>query len=273
MPAIYAHCRFGKDVLALLPAGDREPVLKYPDLYHIGLHGPDILFYYRPLSANEINRAGNQAHTIAGREYFSGMWEIVKQSADPEPCLAYLYGFLCHFALDSACHGYINETARKTRHSHSELETELDRYFMIADGRDPMTYRPTGHIHPTEWNSRVIAAFFPGIGADEIRESLHTMILIEDLWVASNPVKRGMVVSALKLAGQFASRKDLMRSYDASAECVGLLPPIVEMYERAVPRAVRFITEFAQTAQGNLPWDPCFELPFDPQHAGEAPAD
>lgn len=273
MPAAYAHYRFGQEVLALLPEAEKAVAERYRSLFEIGLHGPDILFYYRPLSRNAVNRTGTLAHAIPGRVYFSQMWDVVQQQENPEPYLAYLYGFLCHFTLDSACHGYINETGRTSPYSHSELETELDRYFLIADGRNPMRYKPTGHLHPTGENAAVIAAFFPRITPQEIRESLSTMILVENLWVASNPVKRGLVLAAVRAVGMYDYARGLMRPYEAPGACVGLLPPIVEMYGRAVPRAARFISSFAEMAQGILPFDPCFALPFDPQTAAEAPAD
>ena len=273
MPAIYAHYRFGQSVLALLSDSDKIMISKYKDLYNIGLHGPDILFYYRPFSGNPVNRAGNRAHTVSGRVFFSGMWEVVEQQDQIEPYLAYLYGFLCHYALDSACHGCINELSRTTAFSHSQLETELDRYFMIADGKDPMRFLPTGHIHPGRENARIIASFFPGIKAEEIYESLCTMVLIENLWIASNPVKRGLVTAALKISGQFDERRGLLREYDAPSSCVGLLPPVIEMYNHAVCRGARYITGFTQMAQGKTRWESDFDLPFDPQNMADAPTD
>ena len=49
MPAAYTHYRFGRDVLALLPEELRSVITAHRALYDIGLHGPDIFFFYRPL--------------------------------------------------------------------------------------------------------------------------------------------------------------------------------------------------------------------------------
>ena len=46
MPSTYAHRRFGADVLERLPAELQEKIAPYRELYDIGLHGPDLLFYY-----------------------------------------------------------------------------------------------------------------------------------------------------------------------------------------------------------------------------------
>ena len=49
MPSTYAHRRFGADVLALLPDGLRATLEQHRELYDIGLHGPDLMFYYKAL--------------------------------------------------------------------------------------------------------------------------------------------------------------------------------------------------------------------------------
>ena len=46
MPTTYAHYRFGKEVTEALPRGLQNTIEYHRDLYDIGLHGPDILFYY-----------------------------------------------------------------------------------------------------------------------------------------------------------------------------------------------------------------------------------
>ena len=46
MPSTYAHRRFGADVLVQLPRELREKITPYRPLYDMGLHGPDLMFYY-----------------------------------------------------------------------------------------------------------------------------------------------------------------------------------------------------------------------------------
>jgi hypothetical protein len=66
MPAGYAHTVYGQEVLKRLPQDMQEVIKKDLDLFVIGLQGPDILFYYRPLKENEVNRIGNQMHKETG---------------------------------------------------------------------------------------------------------------------------------------------------------------------------------------------------------------
>ena len=100
MPAIYAHYLFGKKVYQRLPQPEKEVIRKGKDAFLIGLHGPDLLFYYRPFGKNRINRQGTRMHQELAAGFFDkGKREYEK---DQNPVLrAYLYGFLCHFILDS----------------------------------------------------------------------------------------------------------------------------------------------------------------------------
>ena len=49
MPSTYAHYTFGERMLPLFPAKIRALIQENRALYDIGLHGPDILFYYKAL--------------------------------------------------------------------------------------------------------------------------------------------------------------------------------------------------------------------------------
>ncbi|MDF2951137.1 MAG: hypothetical protein K0S18_720, partial [Anaerocolumna sp.] len=51
MPSAYTHFKFGMEVIKLLPMELQNIILKNKDLYEIGLQGPDILFFYKPLSS------------------------------------------------------------------------------------------------------------------------------------------------------------------------------------------------------------------------------
>ena len=52
MPSTYAHYRFGQEVLKELPNDIKKIIIENKELYDIGLHGPDLLFYYLPLKNN-----------------------------------------------------------------------------------------------------------------------------------------------------------------------------------------------------------------------------
>ena len=70
MASTYAHRCFGADVLTQLPEALQKKIEPYRALYDIGLHGPDLLFYYKALQSNPVNRLGNAMHEQPGTVFF-----------------------------------------------------------------------------------------------------------------------------------------------------------------------------------------------------------
>ena len=79
MPSTYAHYRLGQQVRQALSGPQREAVEAWPALYLIGLHGPDILFYYHPLSSHPVKAVGHLLHgrfrALALPDHLAGMAE------------------------------------------------------------------------------------------------------------------------------------------------------------------------------------------------------
>ena len=94
MPSTYAHYRLGQQVRRKLEGNERKIIEKYPQLYLIGLHGPDILFYYKPLRPNPVNQIGYDLHGHSGKEFFERAKNIINSQKEKEPFLAYTYGVL-----------------------------------------------------------------------------------------------------------------------------------------------------------------------------------
>ena len=70
MPAIYAHDAFGLSVISTLPPSFSDLYAKYPQAFRLGFQGPDILFYYKPLSSNPIRKWGMALHVKTNGEAF-----------------------------------------------------------------------------------------------------------------------------------------------------------------------------------------------------------
>ena len=94
MPSTYAHRRFGADVLALLPDGLRQTLEQHRELYDMGLHGPDLMFYYKALQTNPVNRLGNAMHEEKGEVFFTRARAVVEHAADKDAALTYALGFV-----------------------------------------------------------------------------------------------------------------------------------------------------------------------------------
>jgi len=155
MPSTYAHRRFGADVLALLPDGLRATLEQHRELYDMGLHGPDLMFYYKALQSNPVNRLGNAMHEQKGEVFFTRARTVVENATDKSAALAYALGFVCHFALDSTCHPYVEAYVRESGVGHCEIETEFDNALMREDGLDPIKFFTASHIKPSRERAEV----------------------------------------------------------------------------------------------------------------------
>lgn len=148
MPSNYAHHHFGQRVWRGMPPWMRRYVQADRTLYEIGQHGPDILFYYGALRSNPVSAVGYETHEKQGREFFSHGARAWQEAGRPPAMLSYLLGVVCHFTLDAACHGYVEKKMQVSGRSHTEIETEFDRYLLEADGWDPLRHRLTGTFGP-----------------------------------------------------------------------------------------------------------------------------
>ena len=262
MPSTYAHYRLGKEVRKELDETEKNIVEAYPELFLIGLHGPDILFYYHPLTDNRVNRIGYKIHARPGREFFESALQVVRRNSGKNVYLAYLYGFLCHFALDETCHGYIDEKIAASGISHTEIEAEFDRMLMAVDGFDPVRHRLTGHIVPSMENTKVIQAFFEGADSRQVQKALKGMIFYNNLLVAPSKGKRFLINALLKVTGNYREMHGLMINYEANPKCDDSTRNLYALYQEAKNLAVSLIHEYREYLEGQADFNPIYDYTF-----------
>ena len=116
MPNIITHKLFAQEVLKELRKQDIKEIIKrHPQLFYIGSNGPDFLFFYhsKPWEAyksHSLNRLGSRMHAAHINEFYKSALESIRSQKDPvvkENMTAYLFGHLCHWALDKTTHPYI----------------------------------------------------------------------------------------------------------------------------------------------------------------------
>lgn len=263
MPSSYAHYRLGQWVREHLTGEEREAVEAFPQMFLIGLHGPDILFYYKPLSSHPVNRVGYGMHDKAGRVFFEKAAEVIKANGKNRAYLSYVYGFICHFALDVSCHGYVNERMRESGISHTELEVEFDRMLMIKDGLDPIRHRLTEHIVPSEENAEVIQSFYEGVDALQVRKALEGMIWYDKVLIAPSLVKRIPLSVILKVVGMSGH----MVNYRENPLCRESSQRLLALYGKAEKLAPALIEEYGDYLEGTAPLNEIYDYTFGSQLA------
>ena len=105
MPSTYAHRRFGANVLEHLPDELRAQLEQNRELYDIGLHGPDLLFYYHAASSNPVSALGNAMHDKPGRVFFDRARGVVKAAGDREKlCFLHYPPLYLHYTCPEILH-------------------------------------------------------------------------------------------------------------------------------------------------------------------------
>ena len=234
MPTTFTHDWFGKKVYQKMPQEMRRLVKAHGELYRIGQHGPDVLFYYG-FGKNRVNRHGVRLHDEAAAPFFERGAYLVKEQQD-DALLAYLLGFVCHFMLDSTCHPYIDGTVVKEV-SHGEIEKELDRRLMVLTGRNPHRYYPAACcIRPSRENACVIQKVFPEVTVRQVESALRNMIFITNTMVYDdNGRKQKVILSLLKLTGHY----DEVGGNYMKAVCDPRCAPYLEELEKLLEQAVK----------------------------------
>ena len=209
MPAIYAHYKMGKETIPMLDGEQTDIINEYRELFDIGVHGPDIFFYYKPLLSNPIKTMGNDIHKENFKKFLDNAIKVINRKKNKKPYLAYLYGFLCHFSLDTCTHGLVNKYMDSTGLSHIKVEGEYDRSLMCEDGKNPLTYVLTVHINPSPYNSKIIYEFYKDIfdveghvfEAIDVYKALKSMIWYNKVLRAPHPFKRNALRIGMKYIG------------------------------------------------------------------------
>ncbi|MCD8018099.1 MAG: zinc dependent phospholipase C family protein [Clostridiales bacterium] len=246
MPSTYTHYAYGQKIFRMLKPDLQKRIQPYMDYYNIGVHGPDILFYYRAYSKNKINQYGVQVHNEPMHDFLVHAFDVYESQQRKAEAFAYLAGFMTHFILDSSCHPYVNKRIRETGITHTEIETDWDYLMMKQDGLSPLHYRAARHIKPKAVDSSVIAPYY-GITAKQTRTSLvHMRFILNHLFHSHFGLKRAIVRFvenhlSPKSEYQYFFRKDMINSQDKKT-CNGLY----RHYKDCEMLCVKMITEMAQ---------------------------
>lgn len=249
MPTTYTHDIFGKEVYKRLPEQIKETIRQAKDLYRIGLHGPDIFFYYWPIKKNKYNRIGPELHRKKASEFFQkGVQEF--QTNPSSALAAYLLGFACHFMLDSSCHGYIGMFERKSGISHAEIETELDRYFMVREGKKLFSYCPASVLEPTEANSKVIGRMFPMVPSWAILEAVRGQKRYDRLLTCKSAVKEKIVLGGMKVLGCYGQLEGQVMRKQSDPACRESTEKLVALYDKALEETPAILENLYQCLYG-----------------------
>lgn len=220
MPSTYAHYHFGNILIEGMPDNIKQIVTKYRELYDIGVHGPDILFYYEPYHHNETSAIGFGMHDIIASEFFTRAYKSYHEYPEKEAMMAYLVGFVSHFCLDYIDHTYVESKIRASHISHTEIEVEYDRHLMVKDGLNPFKKDPASHLVPSDFNIKVVSHFFKETDEKHVAKAFKGMVFYLRLLKSSNGFKRNFLYTAFRAVGQYDSLHDQVISKEVNPLCL-----------------------------------------------------
>lgn len=255
MPTVYAHYRFGVGLLPAMPADARRTIQRFRGLFDVGLHGPDIFYYYRPMLKTKTGLLGSKIHEQTGREFFQRVCRMARLERS-EASLAYLYGLLCHFTLDAVCHPLIAQ--QKAQVSHGEIEAEFDRFLLEKDGKIPPAGQDLSlHLRLTPGECETVAKFYAPAGAGEIGKCLRNMASSVKLLMAPEGNRRMLMEKGLKLVAP--ELVGVMMPLTANPRCAHLDAPLLECYEQAM----KLFPEMLSQLQAHMTYNALFGKEFD----------
>lgn len=157
MASSLTHAYFILDVYERLGMNSRELLMDYKELLKTAAQNMDVLFFYNLTNfkkGKKMREFGEFFHRHKTFEFFDTLIQYIKYNDfqyDPE-VMAFLYGMLSHYVLDSTMHPYVvyrtgyydkeNEETYKYNQLHGEMESYFDNYLvMIRENRRPWKFK------------------------------------------------------------------------------------------------------------------------------------
>lgn len=263
MPTTYTHDLFGKKLYKRLPEEMQAVIRENRDLYRIGLHGPDILFYLLPVPA--VPKIGVKMHKEPARAFFERGMKKVRTTGN-KALLAYLLGFGGHYLLDSVCHPLVNHMDQEGIISHTLSEKELDRTFMLETGKNPLKFYPSDCIVPKMSYAEVIHEAIPEVSSRKIYISLWMMKFLTNAMVCDNHGRRKYVLGFL---GGLVYKKGVDSALEHFMEekpVRGSREPVLKLkqtFEKALEEAPHYLEELYSLSNKEQPLSERFDKTYN----------
>jgi len=146
MPSLITHDIFAKEVYNKLPSHIKDTFKQEKQIYQTFAQSHDYLFYYKSLNirlTKKVNRLGKIGHRRNTQDYIINIIKLIQEYHLQlyQPDIAYLYGTITHYILDSTCHPFIFyktgvydsrkkiKSQKKYKGLHALMERSLDAYY------------------------------------------------------------------------------------------------------------------------------------------------
>lgn len=243
MPTTYTHYAYGQEVKNLLPHSLSGLIEPLEDYYNIGVHGPDILFYYRSFCKNSVNQYGVKVHKEPMKIFLDHAFPVFAGQSKKKAAFAYLAGFMTHFILDSTCHPYIRKRIKETGVCHAEIERDWDSVMMQRDHLNPIRHHVACHIHANPAYCQVIAPYYDMTAGKLHTGLLYMKLVLNHLFRSSFGVTSHLASLSNSLLLRNLNYQHYFVKRDINPKNIDTIHHLDELYQGCIEESVRLITE------------------------------
>ena len=134
MPASITHELVAQRAKELLSSDVAAVITAAPDYFYLGAQGPDLLFFYRPLSRKEPN-FGRLLHCERIYDLFCALMVTLRRTSGEElkRARSYALGYVSHCCADGIFHPFLYNLLKELhagRFEHQQIENDWDVYFL-----------------------------------------------------------------------------------------------------------------------------------------------
>ena len=133
---------------------------------------------------------------------------------------------------------------------------------MRRDGYDPLNFFTASHIHPSMERAKVVAPFYKDLTVEEIYGAMQGMLSVHRLLQASNPVKRWVVLTGMRVVGKYDTLHGLVANPKPNPACTVSNRKLDLLYGKALPLAERLILEYEDALDSGKPLDRAYQHTF-----------
>lgn len=283
MPNIITHKLFAEDVLKQIQIYDIKNIMEqHTQSFYIGSSGPDFLFFshlkpWEAYKSHALNRLGSQMHTTHINDFYEVAIQQIQQqnkAAVKTEMMAYVFGHICHWALDQAAHPYIFYRTGNCKGIsagyHHRFESMLDTYML--DKIKHMNIKAYPCYEMCEFTEEILKAiariyvpiarnvYHMDVKVHDIKETLHSWYDIQKYLYDPNNVKYP-ILKALEKAFKkpWAITGNIIKTniddrYDVVNEkhllwkhpcddTITSTESFIDLYDKAIPIAVSLIEQ------------------------------
>lgn len=266
MPEFYAHYTQGQAVFSLLPEEIVQGISN-KNIYNLGLQGPDVLYCYKPLSAqnNPILQLAADLHEQTAKHIFDTI--LPRISVQPGTDIySYLIGFIAHFGLDSMAHPYVNKAEKELHFDHAEMEIEFDKFLLQHHGQNPFRYKAHNSIIISYEEAAAPAAVYhavlPIIHQAEMYHAFKTFRKVKWIFYAPSAFSQELRFMLMRILGLYDSLQGHIMKTHSNAKSTITNPKLFALYQKSIQKTAELISNFHGHILYGTPLHPHFNTRF-----------